>query len=74
MANYLGVAPRSRNRVRSPAVDTNAAIDAAHIACAQIANGEQLSTVVAIVAERVPTISRAEYWITAGAQQAYCPN
>jgi Protein of unknown function (DUF732) len=55
------------------AVDTNAAINAAHIACAQIAAGEPLSTVNAIVAERVPTISGAEYWITAGAQQAYCP-
>jgi hypothetical protein len=56
------------------AVDTNTAINAAHIACAQIAAGEPLSTVNAIVSERMPTISGAEYWITAGAQQAYCPN
>ena len=55
-------------------VDTNTAINAAHIACAQIADGQTSYTVTAIVSERVPTISGAEYWITAGARQAYCPN
>jgi hypothetical protein len=55
-------------------VDANTAIDAAHLACAQIVAGEPVSTVAAIVSERMPTISGAEYWITAGAQQAYCPN
>ncbi|MGA7133904.1 MAG: DUF732 domain-containing protein [Mycobacterium sp.] len=56
------------------AVDTNTAINAAHIACAQIADGEPLSTVAAIVSQQFPTISGDEYWITAGARQAYCPN
>lgn len=56
------------------AVDTNTAINAAHIACAQIADGESPSMVAAIVAQQFPTISADEYWITAGARQAYCPN
>jgi hypothetical protein len=55
------------------AVDTNAAINAAHIACAQIADGESPSMVDAIVSRHFPTIGADEYWITAGARQAYCP-
>jgi hypothetical protein len=56
------------------AVDTNTAINAAHIACAQIADGESPSMVDAIVSQHFPTIGADEYWITAGARQAYCPN
>jgi Protein of unknown function (DUF732) len=56
------------------AVDPNTAINAAHIACAQIADGEPPSAVAAIVSQQFPTISGDEYWITAGARQAYCPN
>jgi hypothetical protein len=55
------------------AVDTNTAINAAHIACAQIADGESDSMVDAIVSRQFPTINGAEYWIVAGARQAYCP-
>ena len=56
------------------AVDPNTAINAAHIACAQIADGEPPSAVAAIVSQQFPTISGDKYWITAGARQAYCPN
>jgi Protein of unknown function (DUF732) len=55
------------------AVDTNTAINAAHVACAQLADGEPISTVTAFLYEQFPTIRGDEYWITAGAQQAYCP-
>jgi hypothetical protein len=48
------------------AVDTNTAIKAAHIACAQIADGEALSTADAIVSQQFPTINGNEYWIVAG--------
>jgi len=55
-------------------VDRTTAINAAHIACAQIADGEAPSTVAAIVSRQVPAIVGDEsYWIAAGAQQAYCP-
>ncbi|MGB6209555.1 DUF732 domain-containing protein [Mycobacterium sp.] len=56
------------------AVETNTAINAAHIACDQIADGESASTVDAIVSQHFPTINGNEYWITAGAREAYCPN
>jgi hypothetical protein len=56
------------------AVDPNTAINAAHMACDQIADGESLSMVDAIVSQQFPTIGGNEYWITAGARQAYCPS
>ena len=56
------------------AVDTNTAINAAHMACDQIADGESPSMVDAIVSQQFPTINGNEYWITAGARKAYCPN
>jgi hypothetical protein len=56
------------------AVDPNTAINAAHIACDQIADGESPSMVDAIVSQLFPTIGGNEYWITAGARTAYCPN
>lgn len=56
------------------AVDATTAINAAHIACAQVADGETPSMVDAIVARRFPAISGNEDWIVAGAQQAYCPS
>jgi Protein of unknown function (DUF732) len=56
------------------AVDTNTAINAAHIACAQIVDGESPSMVDAIVSRQVPTIGGDEYWIIAAARKAYCPN
>jgi uncharacterized protein DUF732 len=56
------------------AVDANTAINAAHIACDQIADGESPSMVDAIVTRRFPTITGNEDWIVAGAQQAYCPS
>lgn len=55
------------------AVDTNTAINAAHMACNQIADGESPSAVDAIISQQFPTIGGDEYWITAGARQAYCP-
>lgn len=56
------------------AVDTNTAINAAHVACAQIADAESTSTIGAIVSRQFPTINGNEYWIIAGARRAYCPN
>jgi hypothetical protein len=56
------------------AVDTNTAINAAHMACDQIADGEPLSMVDTIVSQQFPAIGGNEYWITDGARQAYCPN
>lgn len=56
-------------------VDPTTAIKAAHIACAQIADGETNSIVAAVVARQVPALVGDEkYWIAAGAEQAYCPN
>ena len=55
------------------AVDTNTAINAAHIACAQIVDGESPSMVDAIVARQFPTIGGDESWIAAAARKAYCP-
>jgi uncharacterized protein DUF732 len=55
------------------AVDANTGINAAHMACAQIADGESPSMVNAIILRQFPTIGGNEYWITAGARQAYCP-
>jgi hypothetical protein len=55
------------------AVDTNTAINAAHIACAQIADGESPSAVDEIVSQQVPAIKPNQYWIVAGARKAYCP-
>jgi uncharacterized protein DUF732 len=54
-------------------VDTKTAINAAHMACVQMADGETPSMVDAIISQQFPTIGGAESWITAGAQQAYCP-
>ena len=56
------------------AVDTNTAINAGHVACAQIVDGESPSMVDAIVSRQFATIGGGEYWITAAAQKAYCPN
>jgi hypothetical protein len=56
------------------AVDANTAINAAHIACAQVADGESPEVVAEVVDQQVPTIHGNEYWIMAGAQQAYCPD
>lgn len=53
-------------------VDTNTAIKAAHMACFQMTDGETLSMVDAIISQQFPTIGGDEYWIIAGAQQAYC--
>jgi glutaminase len=55
------------------AIDTNTAINAAHVACAQIVNGETNNTTAAVVSRQFPTINGNEYWIVAGAHQAYCP-
>jgi hypothetical protein len=55
------------------AVDTNTAINAAHIACAQIANGLSPTAVETIVGQQFPTINGNRYWIIAGARKAYCP-
>jgi hypothetical protein len=54
-------------------VDTNTAINAAHIACAQIVDGESPSMVDTIVSHQFPAIGGHEEWITAAAQKAYCP-
>jgi hypothetical protein len=56
------------------AIDTKTAIDAAHVACAQIAEGETNVVVAAVVNRQFPTINGNEYWIAAGARKAYCPN
>jgi hypothetical protein len=56
------------------AVDTNTAINAAHIACAQVADGLSPEVAAEIVDQQVPTIHGNEYWIVAGAQKAYCPD
>ena len=56
------------------AVNTNTAINAAHIACDQIADGESGGMVDAIVTRMFPTIIGNEDWIVAGARQAYCPS
>ena len=48
------------------AVDTNTAINAAHIACYQIADGEPLSTVDAIVSQQFPAINGNEYGSSPG--------
>jgi hypothetical protein len=56
------------------AVDTNTAISAAHIACAQVADGLSPNVVAAIVSRQFPAINGNEYWVIAGAQQAYCPD
>ncbi len=55
-------------------VDSNTAINAAHVACAQIADRESLVVVDAVVARQFPTLNGNEYWIVAGARKAYCPN
>jgi Protein of unknown function (DUF732) len=55
------------------AVDTNTAINAAHIACAQVADGESPEVVAEIVEQQVPAMHGNEYWIVAGARKAYCP-
>jgi hypothetical protein len=56
------------------AVDANTAINAAHVACAQIADREPPSVVAAIVSQQFPTIGGNEYWIADAAQKAYCPS
>jgi hypothetical protein len=56
------------------AVDSNTAIKAAHIACAQIAQGETPNTVSDVVSLQVPAVNGNEYWVTAAARQAYCPD
>lgn len=56
------------------AVDADTAINAAQIACGQIADGESPAMVDAIVTRRFPTITGNEDWIVAGARQAYCPS
>jgi hypothetical protein len=56
------------------AVDSNTAIKAAHIACAQIAQGETPNTVSDVVSLQVPEVNGNEYWITAAARRAYCPS
>ena len=55
------------------AVDTNTAVNAAHVACAQLVDGITFNAAAAIVSEQFPTINGNEYWITAGARKAYCP-
>jgi hypothetical protein len=55
------------------AVDANTAISAAHMACAQIAEGETPNVVAATVVRHFPTIAGKEYWIAAAARKAYCP-
>ena len=77
----VGLGPRSKigwpsrldleRAAHKVAVDTNTAINAAHIACDQIADGESPSMVDAIVSQQFPTIGADEYWITAGARKAY---
>lgn len=55
------------------AVDTNSAIDAARIACAQMDARLTPGAAAAIVKQQVPAVSGAEFWIVAGAQRGYCP-
>ncbi|WP_424079784.1 DUF732 domain-containing protein [Mycobacterium sp.] len=55
------------------AVDSNTAIHAAHVACAQIVGGESTVVVASVVAREFPTVNGDEYWIAAGARKAYCP-
>jgi hypothetical protein len=55
------------------AVDPTTAINAAHLACAQITTGATNSTTAAVVSRQFPTIDGNEYWIIAAAQKAYCP-
>jgi Protein of unknown function (DUF732) len=56
------------------AVDTNTAINAGHVACAQIVDGETNNVAAAVVSQQFPAINGNEYWIVAGARKAYCPN
>ena len=56
------------------AVDTNTAINAAHVACAQIVDGETNNVAAHVVSQQFPTINGYEYWIVAGAREAYCPD
>ena len=56
------------------AINANTAINAAQIACDQIADGESPSMVDSIVTRMFPTIIGNEDWIVAGARQAYCPS
>ena len=56
------------------AVDTNTAINAAHVACAQVADGETPSAVAVVVSQQFPTIGGNAYWISDAAQKAYCPS
>jgi Protein of unknown function (DUF732) len=56
------------------AVDTNTAINAAHVACAQIVTGASNNVAAAVVSRQFPTIDGNEYWIVAGARKAYCPD
>lgn len=56
------------------AVDTNTAINAAHVACAQIANRQSNIVVTSVVARQFPTLNGNEFWIAAGAREAYCPD
>jgi Protein of unknown function (DUF732) len=56
------------------AVDSNTAINAAHVACAQIVNRQSPLVVASVVARQFPTVDGYEFWIAAGARKAYCPN
>ncbi|HTZ16662.1 MAG TPA: DUF732 domain-containing protein [Mycobacterium sp.] len=56
------------------AVDPNTAINAAHVACAQVADGVTTSVVAAVVDQQFPTIGGNAYWVAAAAQTAYCPS
>jgi hypothetical protein len=55
------------------AVDSNTAINAGHLACAQIAQGEDPNVVSDVVSKLVPAVNGNEYWITAAARRTYCP-
>lgn len=55
------------------AVDANTAVNAAHVACAQLLDGMTFNTAAEIVTEQFPTTIGNEYWITAAARNAYCP-
>ncbi|HEY9303655.1 MAG TPA: DUF732 domain-containing protein [Mycobacterium sp.] len=55
------------------AVDPTTAINAAHVACAQITNGQTPVVVNSVVAREFPTLNGNEYWISAAARKAYCP-
>jgi hypothetical protein len=56
------------------AVDSNTAINAAHVACAQIVDRETDEVAASVVARQFPTIDGNEFWIVAGAHKAYCPD